>query len=145
MKKTLLLCLCSLLIGCTKSTKFSLEKEYYNESKFIAVASEDINTLKEDKKSFIVFTYNNYCMLEVPCDEIFKKVMDKYSISFLYLPYEEMKNTFIYEKVKLAPSVIIIKDGEIISFLDTEKEEDLNKYQDETEFDKWITKYINTK
>lgn len=145
MKKILLLCLCCYLIGCTNSTKFSLEKEYYNESKFIAVTSEGINALKEDKKSYIVFTYNNYCMLEIPCDEIFKKVMDKYSLSFLYLPYEEMKNTFIYDKVKLAPSVIIIENGEIIAFLDTEKAEDLNKYQDETEFDKWLTSYINTK
>ena len=95
-------------------------------------------------KSFIVFAYNNYCLLETPCDEIFKKIMDKYNISFLYLPYEEMKKTFIYDDVKLAPSVILIKEGKIVTYLNTESNDDLPKYQDADEFEKWLTSYINT-
>lgn len=144
MKKFTIIIICLFLSACTNSSKFSIEKEYYKESKFINVNSEDIKKLKENKKSFIVFTYNNYCMLEIPCDEIFKKVMNKYNISFLYLPYEEMKNTFIYDKVKLAPSVILIKEGEIVAYLDAESDEDLLKYQDTEEFEKWLTSYINT-
>lgn len=144
MKKITIIIICLFLSACTNSSKFSIEKEYYKESKFIDVTSEDIKELKENKKSFIVFTYNNYCMLEIPCDEIFKKVMNKYNISFLYLPYEEMKNTFIYDEVKLAPSVILIKEGEIVAYLDAESNEDLPKYQDTEEFEKWLTSYINT-
>lgn len=144
MKKFTIIIICLFLSACTNSSKFSIEKEYYKDSKYIDVNSEDIKKLKENKKSFIVFTYNNYCMLEIPCDEIFKKVMNKYNISFLYLPYEEMKNTFIYDKVKLAPSVILIKEGEIVAYLDAESDEDLLKYQDTEEFEKWLTSYINT-
>lgn len=144
MKKITIIIICLFLSACTNSSKFSIEKEYYKESKYIDVNSEDIKKLKENKKSFIVFTYNNYCMLEIPCDEIFKKVMNKYNISFLYLPYEEMKNTFIYDEVKLAPSVILIKEGEIVAYLDAESDEDLLKYQDTEEFEKWLTSYINT-
>lgn len=127
-----------------KFIKIFYRKEYYQESKFINVKNEDIEKLKEDKKSFIVFAYNNYCLLEIPCDEIFKKVMDKYNISFLYLPYEEMKKTFIYDDVKLAPSVILIKEGKIVTYLNTESNDDLPKYQDADEFEKWLTSYINT-
>lgn len=144
MKKFTIIIICLFLSACTNSSKFSIEKEYYKESKYIDVNSEDIKELKENKKSFIVFTYNNYCMLEIPCDEIFKKVMNKYNISFLYLPYEEMKNTFIYDEVKLAPSVILIKEGEIVAYLNAESDEDLIKYQDTEEFEKWLTSYINT-
>ena len=144
MKKITIIIICLFLSACTNSSKFSIEKEYYKESKYIDVNSEDIKKLKENKKSFIVFTYNNYCMLEIPFDEIFKKVMNKYNISFLYLPYEEMKNTFIYDEVKLAPSVILIKEGEIVAYLDAESDEDLLKYQDTEEFEKWLTSYINT-
>ena len=136
--------MCLFLTACTNSSRFSIEKEYYKESKFINVKSEDIEKLKENKKSFIVFTYNNYCILETPCDEIFKKVMDKYSLSFLYLPYEEMKNTFIYNEVKMAPSVILIKEGNIVAYLDAESDEDLPKYQDVDEFDKWLNSFIFT-
>lgn len=144
MKKFTIIIICLFLSACTNSSKFSIEKEYYKDSKYIDVNSEDIKKLKENKKSFIVFTYNNYCMLEIPCDEIFKKVMNKYNISFLYLPYEEMKNTFIYDEVKLAPSVILIKEGEIVAYLNAESDEDLLKYQDTEEFEKWLTSYINT-
>lgn len=144
MKKFTIIIICLFLSACTNSSKFSIEKEYYKDSKYIDVNSEDIKKLKENKKSFIVFTYNNYCMLEIPCDEIFKKVMNKYNISFLYLPYEEMKNTFIYDEVKLAPSVILIKEGKIVAYLDAESDEDLLKYQDTEEFEKWLTSYINT-
>lgn len=144
MKKFTIIIICLFLSACTNSSKFSIEKEYYKDSKYIDVNSEDIKELKDNKKSFIVFTYNNYCMLEIPCDEIFKKVMNKYNISFLYLPYEEMKNTFIYDEVKLAPSVILIKEGEIVAYLDAESDEDLLKYQDTEEFEKWLTSYINT-
>lgn len=144
MKKFIIIIICILLTACTNSSKFSIEKEYYKESKFINANNEDIEKLKENKKSFIVFTYNNYCLLEVPCDEIFKKVMDKYSLSFLYLPYEEMKNTFIYNEVKIAPSVILIKEGKIVAYLDAESDEDLPKYQDADEFDKWLNSFIFT-
>lgn len=144
MKKFTIIIICILLTACTNSSKFSIEKEYYKESKFINVKSTDIEKLRDNKKSFIVFTYNNYCMLETPCDEIFKEVMDKYSLSFLYLPYEEMKNTFIYKEVKIAPSVVLIKEGNIVTFLDAESDEDLPKYQDTDEFEKWLTSYINT-
>ena len=136
--------MCLFLTACTNYSKFSIEKEYYKESKFINVKSEDIEKLKENKKSFIVFTYNNYCILETPCDEVFKKVMDKYSLSFLYLPYEEMENTFIYNEVKMAPSVILIKEGKIVAYLDAESDEDLPKYQDVDEFDKWLNSFIFT-
>lgn len=144
MKKFIIIIMCLFLTACTNSSKFSIEKEYYKESKFINVKSEDIEKLKENKKSFIVFTYNNYCILETPCDEVFKKVMDKYSLSFLYLPYEEMKNTFIYNEVKMAPSVILIKEGNIVAYLDAESDEDLPKYQDVDEFDKWLNSFIFT-
>ena len=70
--------------------------------------------------------------------------MVKYNISFLYLPYEEMKKTFIYDDVKLAPSVILIKEGKIVTYLNTESNDDLPKYQDADEFEKWLTSYINT-
>lgn len=144
MKKFIIIIMCLFLTACTNYSKFSIEKEYYKESKFINVKSEDIEKLKENKKSFIVFTYNNYCILETPCDEVFKKVMDKYSLSFLYLPYEEMKNTFIYNEVKMAPSVILIKEGKIVAYLDAESDEDLPKYQDVDEFDKWLNSFIFT-
>ena len=68
--------------------------------------------------------------------------MKKYNINIYKMPYELMKKTFIYEKVKYAPSIIIIKKGEIIGYLDAEKDSDLEKYQNADKFEEWLSKYI---
>ena len=107
MKKLILIILTIILItGCKKQNieKMYLEDKYYNESEYIEVTARDIKKLNQE--TYLVFTYNNYCNLKIPCDTIFKKVMDKYNITILSLPFEEMKRTFIYDKVKYAPSVV---------------------------------------
>ncbi len=143
MKKIILIILITILItGCKKQNteKMYLDEKYYNESEYIEVTAKDIKELNQE--TYLVFTYNNYCNLKIPCDTIFKKVMDKYNITILSLPFEEMKRTFIYDKVKYAPSVIIVKQNKVVAYLDAEKDEDYEKYQNETEFEKWLSKYI---
>ena len=51
----------------------------------------------------------------------------------------------IYQKVKYAPSIIIVRDGHIVDYLDANSDDDLDKYQDVNEFEKWISKYIYLK
>ena len=47
--------------------------------------------------------------------------------------------------MKYAPSVLIIKDGKIVTFLDAEKNSDIEKYQDIDKFTEWVSKYIYLK
>ena len=68
--------------------------------------------------------------------------MKKYNIDFLSMKFEYFKKTKLYKKIKYAPSVIIIKNGKIIDYLDANKDEDLNKYQNSNEFEQWINSYI---
>ena len=44
--------------------------------------------------------------------------------------------------MKYAPSIIIVKDKEIVSYLDANSDEDLDKYQDEEAFESYLNKYI---
>ena len=48
-----------------------------------------------------------------------------------------------YDKVLYAPSLIIIKKGEIIDYLDANSDEDLDKYQDVKKLELWLDNYIN--
>ena len=141
MKKVLPLIVGILLItGCKERQieKFYLNNKYYNEGKFIRV--ENIEKLKKD--SYILYTYNNYCTFDKPCENIFKTYMEKYKIDFVSIPFEKFKKTSLYNEVRFGPSVLIIKDGKIITYLDANKNSDKNKYQDEKEFEEWINKYI---
>lgn len=142
MKKLIIILLPLLILtGCKKQEKINLNKKYYNEGKFITINS--LENLEEE--TYILYTYNNYCSFEIPCDQIFKQYMEKYKIDFLQIPFKQFKETNLYKKVKYAPSIIIVKEGKIIDYLDANKNKDLKKYQDINEFEKWINKYIEVK
>ena len=73
---------------------------------------------------------------------IFEKFMDKYDIDFLSIPFEDFKNTKFYETIKFGPSIVIIKDGEIIKYLDANSDDDLPRYQDVSAFEEWLDNYV---
>ena len=95
------------------------------------------------KENFILYTYNNFCTFKVSCDEIFNESIKELNITILKIPFDEFKTTSLYNEVNYAPSVILIKEGKIIEYIDPEKNDDLSKYQDKKEFISWIKEYIN--
>lgn len=122
--------------------KFYLDNKYYNTNNFINVTSDDINALLNQKATFILFSYNNYCSLPISCHDIFEQAIKENNISILKISFEDLKKTKLYKKVKLAPSVIIIKNGKIIDYLKADKDSDLEKYQNTKSFTDWLNKYI---
>lgn len=150
MKKITLITLAIFLIltGCSNKeiTKVYLSDKYYKDSNFISLTADEISNLKDD--TYLLYTYNNYCTLEVPCESIFNSFMSLYNISIISIPFDEYKNTSFYKKVKYAPTVILISKGKIVTYLDADSDNDLDKYQDIIAFTKWLDTYIyltNTK
>lgn len=144
MKKFLFVCFIVFIFvcGCNKensNSKFYLDDKYYDTGKYIKVSSDDV---KKDNSSYVLFTYNSFCSLAIPCEDVFEEFMKENSIRFLSIPFDEFKDTYLYNNVKYAPSIIIVKKGEVIAYLDAEKDEDLNKFQDTLEFKKWLSKYV---
>lgn len=127
-----------------KKEKFYLEDNYYTYD-MKKVSYSDINKLEKEKKSFILFTYNSYCSLKIPCDKIFEEYAKNKNITILTIPFDKFKKTEYYKTVKYAPSVIIINKGRIITYLDAEKDKDIKLYQDTNKFGNWIEKYIKLK
>lgn len=146
MKKKILLCLFSaitiILTGCDFGApeKFYLDDEFYGSGKMVEITAEDFSKL--DNNNYVIFTFNNFCAMAVPCEEIFDEFIEKNDVTFLSMKYDEFKKTFLHETVAYAPSVVLVKGWKIIAYLDSEKDEDLVKYQDVEEFGKWIDKYI---
>ena len=135
-----------LLTGCfsNKTNQYDgtkriyLTSSYYNKGEFIKV--DDLATLESD--TYVLFTYNNFCNLAVSCDKIFESFMTKYDIDFIKIPFDKFKETYLYNEVKYAPSIIVVSEGKVIAYLDANKDEDLDKYQDEKAFEKWLNNYI---
>ena len=125
-----------------KIEKFYLEKEYYNENGLVTVGIDDFEKLLSDKKNFLLFIYNDVCSFKIPCDTIYDKVAKDNKFEILQMNFREFKETSLYGKVKYAPSIIIIKDGKIVKFLDAESDEDLERYQDGEKFLEWLSNYV---
>lgn len=115
-----------------------LTDSYYNNGNFVEV--NDLNNLDND--TYVVFAYNNFCNFSVPCDKIFESFMTKYDIDFIKIPFDKFKETYLYDEVKYAPTIIVVSEGKVITYLDANKDEDLDKYQDEKAFEKWLNNYI---
>lgn len=132
-----------LLTGCNKQPVNNGDLELtnnYTKSEYVTTNSTVINKLSDD--NFLLYTYLPYCMFKIPCDSIFKKIMDKYNLSVYSIPFDEFKNTKYYDTVKYAPSMMIISKGEIVAYLDANSKDDYNRYQDSKEFEKWLGKYV---
>ena len=95
MKKIIIFILCIILTGCYNKEKTHLSDKFYNEGKYIEIKSNQINNYKND--NYVIFTYNSYCNLEVPCEKIFEKVMQKHKIDFLSIKIDEFKKTYLYK------------------------------------------------
>ncbi len=122
--------------------KFPLDDSYYQDGKYIEATSTRVQKLLEEKSSFLLFTYNSFCSFEIPVDDIFQEVMDKYHIDVLKIPFEDFKDTKLYDTVKLGPSFLIIKEGTLVDYLDAEADEDISLYQNSKKFEKWLGQYI---
>lgn len=121
---------------------FYLNDKYYSTGNFIMTDAKELEELIDKKETFLLFVYNNFCTLPIPCETIFLDGIKDYKIDALQITFDEFKNTNLYNTIKLAPSFIIIKDGKIIDYLKADSDDDLDKYQDIEEFKNWLNKYI---
>ena len=90
----------------------------------------------------MVFTFNPYCQFQKPCDEVFEQFMQDNNISIYNIPFAEFKETELYNKVKYAPSVILINKGKIVAYLDANSNDDLDKYQEVDAFKEWVERDV---
>ena len=105
--------------------KIYLNDKYYNNGNFIKVKGNDLSNINNE--NYILFTYNNYCNMAIPCENIFQEFMTKYKIDFLSIPFEEFKTTKFYQTVKYAPSVLVVEHGNIVAYLNANSDDDLEK------------------
>ena len=146
--KKIIICLISifLLVGCSAvEDKIYLTDKYYDNSNnsFLEIDEDKIKDLNDD--TYILYVFNSFCKFSIPCDSIFAEFMKNNNITIMSIPYDKYKKTDFVKKVKYAPTVIIIHKNKIISYLDADKDEDVNKYQDIEEFTNWVKEYIYLK
>ena len=140
-----LICVIVGVLLIIKPSKFYVEDKYYNTNGLVDVSKDELESLLSEKKSFVLFAYSNVCMFSTPCETVFASSSIAMGINILQIPLSEYKTTSLYNKVKYAPTVIIIKNGRVVDYLDSNSDEDEALYQDNTAFENWIYTYIEAK
>lgn len=145
MKKILfIICLLLLITGCSNG-KFNLESKYYEESKIIDTTPSVITELETNKESFAVFVYLNGCSSCSEFNEVLKDFINDNRMTFYKLEINDIEKTKINGLVKYAPSLVLYKNGEVVSYLNAESNDDLTYYKSSEKLKLWLEKYINLK
>lgn len=142
MKKILLILLSILLLTGCKQNKFYLEDKYYENNEIIDAEHETIDKLFNNKESFVAIVYLPGCSSCVEFREVVDEFRKTNNIVFYNVSYMEERQTELSSKVKYAPSAVIVKDGEIIDYLDTTKDEHIPYYETKEGFTSWLEQYI---
>lgn len=148
MKKFLVIVFLSLLlVGCgndkeKKVEKFYLEDIHYENAAITEITLDEFKSLEKDKKNFGIFVYLPGC---TSCAQ-FRTVLDEYivekNIEFYTISIKEVKGTSIDDAIEYAPSLILYKDGEVVSYLDSVSDEHISALTTVDGFNSWLEKYI---
>lgn len=131
------------IVGCTnKEIPFLLDSPDYEKSEIASITKKEYETFVDDKKSFVMFIYQPLCVTSNELEKIVKNFSEKYQLKIYQMPFSTMKKTHLKNKIQYYPSFVIFKDGEMIDYLEADKEEDEEKYRKNDAFEKWIKKYI---
>jgi len=131
------------LVGCDKT--FYLEDKYYEKSSFVELDKEGLNELIDNKESFAVFVYQPLCEASVEFENVLTKFLEKYKIIIYKVSFSDIKDEDLGKTIKYYPSFAIYKDGKIVDYLESDKDEDIQKYKSLDNFKNWFTSSVKLK
>lgn len=118
-----------------------LEKEDYKYA-YEEIDKTKLQEMIDNKKTFIIYTYNSYCSFPVPCKDIFLDSMKKLNIKLYGIPFNDSKSII---GLDYGPSVVIYNEGKRMTYLDPEQDEDTKRFQEKESFIEWIKAYVEIK
>lgn len=133
-----------LAVFLTKQT-FPLSEEFYGKDEtFINANVDEIRNLIKDKKSFAVFVYQPACRTSEDFEKIVQKYGSDHKISFLKTNFSDLKSSGLVPELKYYPSMLLYRDGKLVTFLRAGSDEDVKVYQNEADFVTWWQKYVKS-
>ncbi len=122
---------------------FSLSEEFYkSEDGVVEISTEEFKKLVEEKKSFLLLGHTMACPMGMPLTTLVKNFSEDYKIRIVSLDKENFEQSELAKKIKFLPTVAIFYEGEMIRYLDGEKDEDLSAYKTREGLENWVKKYI---
>lgn len=143
---SIIIILIVLIINKKNNNSIRLEECDYKNSELVSLDEEKLKEKQNNKETFIVYIHiPGLCTSEIPFDPIVNKFMEENEITIYSLPYNILKNTNLNDEIKYSPSLAIIKEGKLLTFLDANSDKDFEYYSSIEGLTKWIKTYIKLK
>lgn len=120
--------------------KSVLSSEYINNSEIKEITKDEYQKLIEKKKTFILRSHLPDCQAKIM--QYSKDYSAEHNIIINDINWAEFRETAKANGIKYAPTVIVISEGKIISFLRSDSDDDIAKYNDYNSFKNWLDSLI---
>ena len=121
----------------------SLSSEFYESGDgVVEISAEEFSALVNEKKSFLLFGHTLSCPMGMPLTALTKELAEKYKISIVSLDRENFEKAGLSSRIKFLPTMVVYFEGEEITHLDGEKDEDLSAYKTVEGLENWVKKYV---
>lgn len=119
-----------------------LSEESYSRGDIISVPIAEVETLANDKKSFLVFISQPECRTADDFEKVINELISQtrlliYKTDFMYL-----RDTELAPEVRHYPSLLVFRDGKLLAFLDPSSDADTAAFKNPADLKSWLSKYI---
>lgn len=123
--------------------KVELDVEYYNTNRgFVEIDPNEYESLVNGEKSFMVFVDQSGCTTADRLREYMKIYMEQNKVSVYKIMFEDIRNTSLHDFIKYYPSIAIVEKGKVKTYLRADSDEDVGIYNNYSDFEQWIDKYL---
>lgn len=121
---------------------FDLSAEYHEQSGFTEIDTEQLKKLIEEKKSFALFIYQPGCITSEDFEKNLTNFSEKEKVKLEKIKFSEARSSGLVGELRYYPSVVLYRDGELVTFLRTDRNDDMSAYDTEAGFVAWWHKYV---
>lgn len=124
---------------------YELSSEYYGNGEIASIDIAELRELTGDKKSFALLIYQPNCRASEDFEKIVKEFTEREQVGFEKIAFSEVKSSGLLDELQYYPSVVLYRDGEVVTFLKTDEDKDLAAYQSLDGFTEWWKGYVKEK
>ncbi len=100
-----------------------------------------LHTMIEDKETFLLLIYLNGCTSCAAFKPIVEELANTKQVDIYEISLENVKDD--YPEIKYTPAFMVFKDGELLAYLDANKNEDSMYYENVYNLSSWIKQYLD--
>ncbi len=131
-----------ILISYFADRKFSLDNDQFGSAEFIDISGEEYEKLLSGKKSFLVFVDQDGCITADGLERIVIELQNEKNLKIYRIMFADARETSMHNYVKFYPSLVIVGNGEVKSWLKADADEDTERFKNKTELENWLNNYI---